>query len=531
VAAGGLGLRRPALTRVGIARRRIEPLVATALTFVFLAISLVWLALDREVPLFDSGAHLTWTTYYRDHIQSGDLLFPFTYWNTYPPLVHLVGAAGMFIGGIDVAPAVIAQNVVFVPLLALGSYQVGRLVYNRLAGALAVFFALGTPMIGGHFHVYLLDAPEAAMVAVSVWLLLASERFTNRSIAAVAGLACGLGLLVKETFVFFLAGLVAVLIVRGGWRNWRGLVLFFGVAVLVGLPWYFAHFSDLYTHASNVNTARATEGPGSITPSRWSTKNAGWYVWSSLNHQPLAPLLAFAAAGTIWAIVRYLRWPSSRDFTPELVLGGVVSWIGLTLSMPHDARYSLPALVYLAVLGTGWITALPRLPSRIAIAVLVLIAAVNTAGASFGFDTRVALALPGAPSGSLLRERQITLFAPGGHAPRRDGDVLALMRALRRSGVRAVHWDLAAEAIGSNFTHQGLGAYAEMADLQGSVTTDYTSLGPRDAYLLRWPLEGTSQRPPCIRLDEATGVWVRLGNPLARGQYFCPMQRPALYGP
>ena len=41
----------------------------------------------------------------------------------------------------------IALNVVFVLLLALGCYNVGRLAFGQLAGVLAVVFALGSPLV------------------------------------------------------------------------------------------------------------------------------------------------------------------------------------------------------------------------------------------------------------------------------------------------------------------------------------------------------------------------------------------------
>jgi 4-amino-4-deoxy-L-arabinose transferase-like glycosyltransferase len=526
--------RRLAIRRASLSHPPLESLGATAVTVAFMVVSFVWLAMDRQVPIFDNGVHLTWATHYHDMIASGDLLRPFETWIRYPPLVHLVGAAGMFIGGKDVAPAITAENVVFVPLLALGCYQAGRIAFNRLAGALAVVYALGTPLIAAQFHIFLLDAPEAAMVAVSVWLLLASGRFEKLRMAAAAGVACGLGMLVKQSFVYFVAGLVVILLVRGGWRQWQGVAVFAGLGALVGLPWYLAHFSDLTAYAGSVQAetaAQASNAPGSPLPPRWSRKNLGWYFWSGVNLQLLAPLLSFAVVGTVWTIVRFLRQRSPTDFTPELVIGGLVAWGGVTLTLPHDARYSLPALAYLAVLGTGWITVLPTLLRRAAVIALVVIATVNHVGGSFGLGRHFGLTLPGAPAGSPLMERQITIYTPIGGAPRRDGDVLGLMRALKRSGARAVHWDLGAESIGWNFTHQGVEAYAVMAGLEPSVPTDYTAIRPLDAYLLRWPLE-PAQKPPCIRLDEFTGIWVRRGNPLRPGMpFYCPLREPAYYGP
>lgn len=112
-------------------------------------------------------------------LQSGDLLGPFDNVLQYPPLALLVGALAMFVGGVNVASPIIAENVVFVSLLTLGCYQTGRLLFGARAGLLAVIFVLGSPLLIAQFHVFMLDAPETALVAVSMWLILASEDFVE----------------------------------------------------------------------------------------------------------------------------------------------------------------------------------------------------------------------------------------------------------------------------------------------------------------------------------------------------------------
>src|SRR5918996_1461361 len=50
------------------------------------------------------------------------------------------------------------------------------------------------------------DTSEAAMVALSVWAILASDRFSRTGVAALAGVAVGLGLLSKQNFPVFVVG-------------------------------------------------------------------------------------------------------------------------------------------------------------------------------------------------------------------------------------------------------------------------------------------------------------------------------------
>ena len=107
------------------------------------------------------------------------------------------GRVAALIGGVNIASPIIGENVVFVPVLALGCYQAGELLYGPLAGLLAVLFVLGSPLLISTFHVFLLDAPLTAAVAIALWLVLASEDFSRPGISAAAGLAVGLGVNVQ----------------------------------------------------------------------------------------------------------------------------------------------------------------------------------------------------------------------------------------------------------------------------------------------------------------------------------------------
>ncbi len=54
-------------------------------------------------------------------------------------------------------------------------------------------------MVLSMFHVFLLDAPLAGSIAIAVWALLASERFSHRPQSIIAGALLGLALLIKPT--------------------------------------------------------------------------------------------------------------------------------------------------------------------------------------------------------------------------------------------------------------------------------------------------------------------------------------------
>ncbi len=469
----------------------------------------------------------------------GHVFEPFTASGSiYPPLTFLVGSLATLIGGVSVAVPVLAQNLVYVPLLALGCYQTAKLGAGPRAGALAVVFALGTPLLIEQFHVFMLDAPEAAFVAVSVWLILASDRFSRLGFTTAAGVAVGLGLESKQQFPTFVAGLVVVVILRNrGWRNWRGIVMFVLVALAVGSPWYALHLSELssFNHA-----AVATALPGT-RPDRISIANLGWYLWALLNTLLFAPLFVLFAIGSARTAAKAIP-PRPRETGVELLAGLVGAWLILLATPIHVTRYLIPLSVYIAVLGTTWIARMQPVGRSVTTAALTVAVVATTLGATLGVGPflRVSLQAHRAPDWSeigVARSAEIVFYSNHDFivsGPRRGGDVLRLLRALRRTGIARITFLMGAEDP-KVFAIGGLLVFARIAGLtvppfDGEPPIEADDLPAHAAVLMHELTLGNA--PPCVRLSDGTGIWVRLGRALApSARDFCPFWRPATYGP
>jgi 4-amino-4-deoxy-L-arabinose transferase-like glycosyltransferase len=541
---------------VALGRWSATAWAAIGVCVLFIAITFWWLAHDRSIPIYDSGLHLLYAFDVRSALGAGNFGAAFKSTLPYPPFTYVIGSLGVFVGGIGVAPPILAQNLIFVPLLGLGCYQLGRLAFGPLAGLLAVVFALGSPLIIPQFHVFMVDAPETAMVAVAIWLIIASEGFARVPVSALAGLAVGVGLLVKEPFAFFVAGPLIVTAVRGARRArrgersvWLGFAAFCVVALIVALPWYAAEFSSIRaTESTAINAANHSSATtpvvnyeADIAPARFSLDNFEWYFWNLLNFQLFLPLFLLSAAGWLWMVLRLLRRRPAGRCAPELLLGSFIAWFAITETFVHDTRYSLPLQVYLAVIGTGWILQLPRTGRIAASAAVVLVALANTFATSFGVgDTVLAATGPSDALGhatTLQHAGQIVVYNPGGFlvaGPKRDGDMLGMLRALERQGVTGVTWS-AEQATEQDFTDIGVTVLSKIAGLaileHLAAPTPVGSLTKRDAIFAHGPVK-PGESPPCVTLSDGTGVWVRLGNPYAHGeQDYCPLPTPRFYGP
>jgi 4-amino-4-deoxy-L-arabinose transferase-like glycosyltransferase len=509
------------------------------LVALFIALSCWWLASDRALPYGDASFHFGTALEFSDAIAAGHWTAPFTWhFDVYPPLTPFVGALGLLVGGRTPAAPILLQNLVYVPLLALACYQIGKRAYSPLAGCLAVAFALGSPLVTEQFHVFMLDAPLTALVATTVWLVLESERFERLPIAVAAGVVAGLGLLSKQSFPLYVAGFILFSLARdGGWRNVRGLCAFIATAALVAAPWYAAHAAELHQVLSDAGTESYI--PPSARPPLLSTANATWYFWALTNGVLLTPLLALTMIGVITAGVGTARRRRERDVTTELLGGLALAFVAITM-MPHkDVRYAMPLLVFIAVLGTGWIARLrPRLRT-IGIAALALAVAGSTMGATFGVGPASSELLPGnwyAPRGQgVMPLNRFTLYTNHNYmvsGPRRAGDLLGLFDELHDAGIREVVISrIEASQEDIDFNANGLFLFAHLAHLglPGEAASG-DARGPRVATLIHALSLGKA--PPCVRLPGDGGVWVRRGDPSAPGaRDYCPRFAPRVYGP
>jgi 4-amino-4-deoxy-L-arabinose transferase-like glycosyltransferase len=492
---------------------------AIGVTLLFVALTCWWLAEDAAVPFGGGASHLYASLLYWEFVREGDLPRAFELSTYYPPGIRLFGALALALGGKSVAAPIVAQNLVFVPLLALACFQVGKLAAGPRAGLLAVVFALGTPLIAEQFHVFMLDAPQAALVAAAVWLLLASDRFARVGPAALAGLVVGLGLLTKQQMPLYLSGLVVVLLVRGGgWRNRRGIAAFAAVALLVAAPWYVEHLGEFGRFAGAAGTGTESEPvPEAASPSLLSLANAGWYVWATLNGLLLAALFAIAAAGVVLTALRVLRTRPRPlgDVRVELLWGLAGAWLAITLLQHKDVRYTMPLIVFLAVLGTAWMVRLRPRPQALVVTALVLAVAVAQLGATFGAGRdpdQLPLSNGATKEGEGVPPRdRIVLYSALDYlvsGPRRSGDLHGLFDALRDEGVARVSWEDRGDVNDHLFEAVGLIVFARFA---GLAVEGFDAPGPGTAATLIRAAEHEGTEP-CTRLANGTGVWVRIGD-------------------
>jgi hypothetical protein len=331
---------------------------------------------------------------------------------------------------------------------------------------------------------------------------------------------------VKVQFAPFVVGLIVIVLLHGGWRNWRGFAAFAVIALAVGLPWYVVHIHELGRLLSLASSGYGTTA--ALVPPTFSIDNLTWYFWSVLNSQLWAALFVLAAGGTLYTLVTVVRERGKHAARLEFLAGGFAAWFAITFITPkHDVRYGAPLLAFIAVIATGWISRLSARARAATIVLLVVGVSASTLGLNFGIGGEVVAHASWLPGGNEIVIASTTGFLVS--APSRDGDVPGMLEALRREGVRTVAWSFPQSRL-SDFSWEGLEPLARIAKLTPALTQTLEFSHSASLATLIHQSVTKNGPPPCVRLSDGTGVWVvrydTLSGVLA---LYCSTRHPSFY--
>ncbi len=167
-----------------------------------------------------------------------------------PPLFPASAAPMYWLFGRSADVAVMV-NIVYMAIMLAATYGLGRRWGGRCQAMVSVVLLATFPMFYSMSRYFYLEFALAAMVALTVYLLLATDRFRRPWVSLLFGLCLGLGLLTKRTYALFVVGPVFAVILSSGllpaaWQrlkqrprlHWRNvLVASTGGLALVAI-WY-----------------------------------------------------------------------------------------------------------------------------------------------------------------------------------------------------------------------------------------------------------------------------------------------------
>lgn len=276
-----------------------------------------------------------------------------TYLDSYPPAhrtvlswaYHLLGISKKVANGV---------SVLFFALLLPVVYAIGRTIRPEdPRPALLAAFVLGCfPNLFASSRFSNLSMMLTLFVALSALALIRSDGFRSIYWSAALGVFLGIGLLVKWTFVVFVAGpflvtLLSAICGPGTARRLRNAAFTLAVAALVSVHWYWRHLEDVLS-LWRYNREIYSSFYQAPTFSAW---NLAFYAVRLKDGA--TPILAAVC------VLAFVVVASRRELTRLTI---PVAWIlsayvGLVFIQPKWPRYVVPLYPALAlILGEGLFT-------------------------------------------------------------------------------------------------------------------------------------------------------------------------------
>lgn len=185
-------------------KRIIYPVILALLLAVIIIHNIYWLGMDKTPVFADEVDHLNFSQEYYFDLKDGNItgffLEPASY---YPPLLYYITSVAYLFFGPGYYPAVFSQFLFHI-ILVFFVFLTAKHLWDEDTGLLAAIMSITFPLMQLLGRRYFQDVSLAAMVAVAVYCLYRSKEFTNKKFTWLFFIACGIGMLAKLNFVFFI---------------------------------------------------------------------------------------------------------------------------------------------------------------------------------------------------------------------------------------------------------------------------------------------------------------------------------------
>lgn len=219
----------------------------------------IWFSLDNSIPAWDSSEYLNGVMLYKEALKNPDF-FNGKWWrefwllsNKVPPLMYILTAPFFLILDASVDHGNLVLSLFsFVLLICL--FALGILFFNVKIALFTCLLVQLIPVLYRYRLEFLLDYPLTVIVTFSFTCLTYwyfSRGKISWLLAVLTGISFGLGVMLKQTFAFFLFfpvffALFSLLIYKK-WLKLSQLIVSFIISIFIFFPWYRTNWLLIFT--------------------------------------------------------------------------------------------------------------------------------------------------------------------------------------------------------------------------------------------------------------------------------------------
>ena len=333
------------------APRWLPPLTIGSLWLLHTLANWLWLNKNVMTRGWDRVGALINSLFYYDTLSTWSLqsLFKASVQDMLRPPLFGVSMAMMYKFFDVSADVAVMVNTVYWAILLTACYGLGSRLGGWRLGVLSAVLVALIPLVYAMSRYSYFEFSVAALVALTLYLLLASERFEKRGASILLGVSLGLGALLKRTFPIFVVGAGLVVFFQAGlprklWRSlrslslprWRDVGLAVGGGLLLSALWYWP----------NRDLAQTLPADGWMFPLWWALLAVTIYLLL----QPPGAVSNFLSSGAVGLSLASLWYLPRADFIQQLLYSGwgVNDPRGRTVDLLAPATYTeyLGSIVY-----------------------------------------------------------------------------------------------------------------------------------------------------------------------------------------
>jgi len=136
----------------------------------------------------------------------------------------------------------VMTNSLYIIILVLSVYGIGKHLYNKKVGVLAAFITITMPGIMALSRTYRPDFSLTAMTMLSIYMLLLSDHFKNRKYSVLFGVTAGLAFITRVNYILFFIIILGfytvpkIKLCKG--KQIKNIILAGIIVLFIIVPWY-----------------------------------------------------------------------------------------------------------------------------------------------------------------------------------------------------------------------------------------------------------------------------------------------------
>jgi len=363
-------------------KNKLYILCLVAIILFHLINNAIWLYFDKTYLLNDSHWHFLFSLKVFDYLGQhslpwlSDIFADFSTYRWHGVFVGFLTAPFYFIFGVSQDAGVMINNAVFLTVLILSVFSLGKLLFNQKVGVLSAFILSMYPLVFNQQRIYMLDLPLTSLVTLGMFLLLKSDNFSNRKYSWFFALVCGFGMLTKFNFALFMLGPLAIVLQKafknhGNRRVKFNITVIFCIVVLISFTFYRLKLWEIINRiyfCSWFYSVRYYPGEGVFSILLKSLSMGFgylfWFLEDCINNSVSCILFVLFLAG-LFARHKNKQLLYTWLFLPLLILAFLFHY-------PNINRYYMPVLPVMAIISSQGVLAIKKLVIRRTLIALII---------------------------------------------------------------------------------------------------------------------------------------------------------------